>query len=46
LILKGTSIKVFPLTSISKRFEAGEPVNVRELFAAACSAIRRAANDA
>lgn len=46
LILEGTSVRVFPLTSISKRIEAGEKVDVRELFAAACSTIRRVANDA
>jgi len=46
LILEGTSVKVFPLTSISKRIEAGETVEVHELFTAACSTIRRIANDA
>jgi hypothetical protein len=46
LVLEGTSVKVFPLTSISKRVEAGESVNVRELFAAACSTIKRVSNDA
>jgi Domain of unknown function (DUF3806) len=46
LILEGTSVKVFPLTSISKRVEAGEAVEVRELFAAACSTIQRIAKDA
>ena len=46
LVLNGTSVKVFPLTSISKRIEAGETVDVRALFAAACSTIRRVANDA
>lgn len=46
LVLEGTSVKVFPLTSISKRVEAGETVDVRELFAAACSTIKRIANDA
>jgi Domain of unknown function (DUF3806) len=46
LVLEGTSVKVFPLTSISKRVEAGEPVDVRVLFSNACSTIRRIANDA
>jgi hypothetical protein len=46
LIFEGTSVKVFPLTSISKRVEAGESIDVRALFAAACSTIRRVANDA
>lgn len=41
LILEGTSVKVFPITSISKRVEAGEWVDVRELFEQACSTIRR-----
>jgi hypothetical protein len=46
LILEGTSVKVFPVTSISKRIEAGETIDIRELFAVACSTIRRVANDA
>ncbi len=46
LILEGTSVKVFPLTAISKRVEAGETVEIRELFAAACSTIRRVSHDA
>jgi Domain of unknown function (DUF3806) len=46
LVLEGTSVKVFPLTSISKRVEAGEAVDVRKLFAAACSTIQRIAHDA
>jgi hypothetical protein len=46
LILKGTSVKVFPITSIAKRVEAGEAVNVCDLFATACSTIERVANDA
>jgi Domain of unknown function (DUF3806) len=45
LVLEGTSVKVFPLTSISKRVEAGEPVNIHALFAAACSTIKRISND-
>lgn len=46
LILNGTSVKVFPLTSISKRVEAAEAVDVRKLFESACSTIRRVASDA
>jgi len=46
LVLNGTSVRVFPLTSISKRIEAGETVDVHALFAAACSTIRRISNDA
>ena len=46
LILEGTSVKVFPLTSISKRIKAGEVIDVRGLFSAACSTIRYIANDA
>jgi uncharacterized protein DUF3806 len=46
LVLEGTSVKVFPLTSISKRVEAGEAVDIRKIFAAACSTIRRVAHDA
>ena len=41
LILEGTSLISFPLTSISKRIEAGETVDVRELFQAACNTITR-----
>lgn len=46
LALEGTTVRVFPLTSISKRVEAGGAVDVRELFAVACSIIRRVAHDA
>jgi hypothetical protein len=46
LVLEDTSVKVFPLTSISKRVEAGEAVDVRELFAAVCSTVRRVSNNA
>jgi hypothetical protein len=41
LALDGTSVRVFPLTSISKRIERGEEVRVYELFEAACEAINR-----
>jgi hypothetical protein len=40
LVLDGTSVKVFPLTTISKRIEAGESVNVREMFRSACETIQ------
>ena len=46
LVLEGTSVKVFPMTSISKRVEAGKTVDVRQLFTAACSTIRRVASGA
>jgi hypothetical protein len=35
----GTTILLFPLTSISKRIERGEAVNVREMFAWYCDKI-------
>src|SRR5499433_3377924 len=41
LTLDGTSIRVFPLTSISKRIERGEEVEVYELFEQACATIER-----
>ena len=37
LVVEGTSIISFPLTSISKRIERGEEVNVYALFESACS---------
>jgi hypothetical protein len=37
----GTTIILFPLTSISKRIERGEPVNVRTLFDEACATVDR-----
>ena len=37
----GTTIILFPLTSISKRIERGELVNVRELFDQACAKVGR-----
>jgi hypothetical protein len=46
LVLEGTSVKVFPLTMISKRIEDGEAVNVRELLADTCAAIRDIVGDA
>jgi len=41
LVLEGTSIRLFPLTSISKRIEQGEDVRVHALFEDACSTIER-----
>jgi len=41
LTLEGTSIRVFPLTSISKRVERGEEVDVYVLFDEACGTIGR-----
>jgi len=41
LVVEGTSILVFPLTSISKRVERGEQVDVYELFERACRTIER-----
>jgi hypothetical protein len=46
LQLPGTNVIVFPLTSISKRVERGESVDVVALFATACDAVQRAAEDA
>lgn len=37
----GTTIVMFPLTTISKRIERGETVDVRDLFAQACLTIER-----
>lgn len=39
LVVEGTSIITFPLTSISKRIENGEDVDVYSLFEKACSKI-------
>ncbi len=44
LILEGTSIKLFPLTMISKRVERGDLVEVIELFGMTCSNIRQLLN--
>jgi hypothetical protein len=41
LTLDGTSVRVFPVTSISKRIERGEEVDVYRLFEEACRAIER-----
>jgi len=41
LTLEGTSVRLFPLTSISKRIERGETVEIYELFEDACRTIER-----
>ena len=41
LIQSGTSIVIFPQTSISKRIEAGEAVDAYALFEQACETIYR-----
>jgi hypothetical protein len=41
LTLDGTSVRVFPLTSISKRIERGEEIEVYRLFEEACTTIER-----
>ena len=41
LIVEGTSMLVFPLTSISKRVERGEQVAIHALFENACNTIER-----
>ena len=38
---QGTTIVVFPATTISKRIERGEEIDVRELFGQACHSIDR-----
>jgi hypothetical protein len=35
------AILLFPMTTISKRVERGETVNIRDLFETACSQITR-----
>lgn len=45
LILDGTSVRVFPLTTISKRIERGEDVDVYALFEDACRTIERVRNE-
>ena len=41
LTLRGTSIRLFPLTSISKRVERHENVDVYQLFDDACRTVER-----
>jgi hypothetical protein len=43
LSLPGTTVLVFPMTSISKRIERGEAVDVYDLFNAACASVREQA---
>jgi len=43
---EGSSLRLFPLTSIAKRIERGEQVDVRALFEQACAQFRRLAQDA
>ena len=38
---RGTTLLMFPLTSISKRIERGEKVVIRELFEDACDTVTR-----
>jgi hypothetical protein len=38
---QGTTVVVFPVTTISKRIERGDAVDVRELFDQACRSITR-----
>jgi uncharacterized protein DUF3806 len=38
---QGTSIVAFPMTTISKRIERGETVDVRALFDVACQSVTR-----
>jgi Domain of unknown function (DUF3806) len=42
LHLHGTSIYLFPLTSISKRIEGGEDVDIYALFEEACNTVEQA----
>lgn len=41
LTLEGTSVRVFPLTSISKRIERGDEVDIHQLFEDACRTVER-----
>ena len=45
LTVEGTSIRIFPLTSIAKRIEGGEEVNVFDLFESACGSIEQLIRD-
>jgi hypothetical protein len=42
---QGTSIVIFPMTTISKRIERGEAMDVRALFDAACRSVVRLRDD-
>jgi hypothetical protein len=41
LVLEGTSVNCLPITTIAKRIQYGEEINVVELFAQACATILR-----
>jgi hypothetical protein len=41
LVLEGTSVNCLPITTIAKRVQYGEEINVVELFAQACATILR-----
>jgi hypothetical protein len=41
-----SSLRLFPLTSLAKRIERGEQVDIRALFQQACAQVRRLAQDA
>lgn len=43
---EGSSLRLFPLTSIAKRIERGEQVDVHALFEQACAQVQRLAQDA
>lgn len=43
---EGSSLRLFPLTSLAKRIERGEQVDIRALFQQACAQVRRLAQDA
>ncbi|MBX2804471.1 MAG: DUF3806 domain-containing protein [Hyphomicrobiales bacterium] len=46
LIVPDTTIKIFPLTLISKRIEDGEEVDVTDLFAVLCAQVKLIAQEA
>jgi hypothetical protein len=45
LVVPGTTIRLFPLTTISKRVERGEKVDVVDLFGTACGQVKALARD-
>lgn len=46
LVLPGTSVRLFPVTTISKRVERGETVDVYELFGDALATVARIREEA
>jgi hypothetical protein len=40
-MLEGTSVRLFPLTMISKRVERGEVVDVYDVFFFCCDQVKR-----